>query len=159
MTAPTLNLEDLAEAYLVANTPAFLVRRFRADPSVQAVAATYSVEDLVSKVAEHSQAIFRTLDDRVMAYAYLVALTFKSPAEVEAALTPEILSRLEWARTIIDQYRAAAATTSGTVIEKVAKQPAKLGRAPIQISSASTQVAKPSVKMPKVAVKIDTSSV
>lgn len=97
-----LNEPQLARIYLVANTPSYLYRHFRADSSVLEIAKRNTIDDLVSFAASIANAPKRTLRDVVSAYAALVALTFKNQHEVSEKTADVSFENLDWARRIVD---------------------------------------------------------
>jgi hypothetical protein len=96
-----LNQSQLAQIYLVANTPSYLFRHYRADSSIWEVARRYSVAELVLSVAEIAHLDERTLNQVVLAYAALVALSFKNPKEVHAATAHVSFAGLNWAEHLL----------------------------------------------------------
>jgi hypothetical protein len=97
-----LNESQLARIYLVANTPSYLLRKFRADPSVFELSKRNTVDDLVSFAANIPNSDKRTLKDVVFAYAAIVALTFKNRQEVAEKGAHVSFEHLDWARRILD---------------------------------------------------------
>ena len=96
-----LNIDQLAQTYLVANTPSYLYRHYRSDQSVQDFARHNNTEDLVSIAEQISRFKNRTLEDLILAYAAIVALTFKDFREVKDALGRASFTGLDWATDII----------------------------------------------------------
>jgi hypothetical protein len=98
-----LNEPQLARIYLVANTPAYLYRNYRADPSVWEIARRHTVDDLVSFAVEHANE--RKLKDVVFAYAALVALSFKDQREVLDRTANVSFENLDWGRKLLELGR------------------------------------------------------
>jgi hypothetical protein len=106
-----LNQSQLAQIYLVANTPSYLFRHYKADSSIWELARRYSVDELVSAIAEIANLNERTLNHIVLAYAALVALSFKNPREVEAAASRVSFDRLNWAQHILALAKSQQTST------------------------------------------------
>jgi len=96
-----LNEPQLARTYLVANTPSYLLRHYRAEPSVYDLATRNTVDDLVSFASEVANDDKRKLKEVVFAYATIVALTFKNQSEVNEKLTNISFQKLDWAEKIL----------------------------------------------------------
>lgn len=101
---PRIEVQSLAQVFLVANTPAYLVKHFRRSDSVQRLANEASTEELV-QLYERA-AGNRTLDElTVLGYAALVALTLQNTNKARRAL--QQLSggpHLDWGPRIIQQF-------------------------------------------------------
>jgi len=97
-----LNTQELAGAYVAANTASYLFRRFRAESSVLDFARAHSAQELAAHAANIAANVeHANLIAVVSAYAAVVALTFKEPQDVTAALAGKSLDRLEWADLIL----------------------------------------------------------
>jgi hypothetical protein len=103
----TVGLRRLAEIYLMANTPAFLFRQFRADASLRSFARASSSADLVGQVTSYSSSPSRSLEDLAKSYAALVALTLRDTDEVLPLLRAANVSGLDWAQAIIELWLAS----------------------------------------------------
>lgn len=101
---------------MIANTPTYLFRRFRADQSVKMLADAHSAVDLLVEVKLREQAE-QTLLDQVVSYACLVALSFKPPLEVEKALALCTPMNLDWAEEIVELFETLGPRSSLTVLE------------------------------------------
>lgn len=109
-----LNEKELSRIYLVANTPSYLLRHYRADESVQALARSKTAFDLLSHAADIAKRRDRTLEEVVSAYAALVATTFKSPKETLGLSKAFSLEGLNWASDILS-FAANQKTTTQQV--------------------------------------------
>lgn len=98
-----LNVDALANIYMVANTPSYLFRHYRNNSSVQDFADAHSGEDLVAEIKRVSAISLseRTVDDIAVAYAAVVGLTFKEAPGVKALVENVDLSRILWAERIL----------------------------------------------------------
>jgi len=72
-----LKFEAAMQAFALANTPLFVVRKLRSDPEVLALSARSSPEHLLDKLNTSLSRKPRSLRSAVMPYVYLVALFLK----------------------------------------------------------------------------------
>ena len=114
LNVSALNLEQLGMVYLVANTPSYLYRHFRLDSSIQEVARGSSVEELNAAIKEKLSIPTerRTIEDIVLIYALLVALTFKDQVEVERSITSIELTTVDWGKKILDIWKNSSGPTT-----------------------------------------------
>lgn len=86
--------ERVCEVYAVSNTPAYLVRKLRGEPSTLSFARANSADDLIGLISGKDSKEVRTLEDVALAYAAMVALTYKGHANFEklSRLRPKNLS-------------------------------------------------------------------
>jgi hypothetical protein len=73
-----LSIDRIFEIYAVANIPAYLFRKLRSEESVKAFADANTSEDLRRLVCETDRKQCRSPVDVAIAYAAVVALTYKS---------------------------------------------------------------------------------
>ena len=77
----TISEIDLSQAcgdYMVANTPLFLIRKFRASAAVRRIADTMSGAEITAALQEYATRQPETLRDAVVPYACLVALSMQN---------------------------------------------------------------------------------
>ena len=101
----SLNENQLGRIYIVANTPSYLFRHFRAEQSVQRLAKQNTAQDLIEFARGVAVANKRTLKQVIEAYAAIVALTFKDKGTIE--IDPDSFNGLDWARSILAFASAA----------------------------------------------------
>lgn len=90
-----LDLQAIAEQYMIANTPRFLYKHLRQIPSVRELAVQSTPRELLKAIDAIEQKQDRNADDIATAYAMLVALSFQEYGRVREAVagwTPTILS-------------------------------------------------------------------
>ena len=102
------DVEGLAEYYMYANTPLYLLKHFRKHPSVQALALNASGEELVEAFNELIPKPEKALGDIIHLYAYLVALTSKEYSSVYRLLEGLEIPRSGWVADILAVFRATA---------------------------------------------------
>lgn len=97
-----LNVDSLVETYLFANTPAYLFKRLRSNPSVQRMANRYQPAELMEFY--QAKAAGRDLDARDIAagYAALVALAIQASGEAQTSLKQARSPHLPWGPRIIE---------------------------------------------------------
>jgi hypothetical protein len=101
--------------YLLANTPLFLFKRFRAIETTRALAERFTPGELVDAFNEHANRHEHVNDDDlVRAYLALTALSFSKRAEAENASQRLRLQRAPWASSIL---RSALAAPTATAVE------------------------------------------
>jgi hypothetical protein len=109
-----LNLEQLTRIYLVANTPSYLYRNYRSDSSVLEFSKINSVGDLVTSLSHTANipASERSLNQIVVAYACLSALTFKNHNEVTKALYNKTFDSINWAGRMLELWETWSSVTT-----------------------------------------------
>lgn len=68
------NLQNAAQAYAVANTPLFLIRRLQEDSTVQEIATSFSGEEILAELQRSAARAPESLLDYTRPYVYLIAL-------------------------------------------------------------------------------------
>lgn len=121
--ASYLNEAQLARIYLVANTPLYLYRHYRDDPSVHELVRKNTISDLVGIIKDIAGTNDRTLKEITLAYASLVALTFKNPKEVKAATSQVHMGGITWARAILAFGASQQASSQQFTVKLEPKDP------------------------------------
>lgn len=105
-----LNLVELRQAYMFANTPGYLVRRFLSDLSVRELTSNFALEDLLFALSEISdmRKEEREIDDIVVAYSCLIILG-QFPGYKRKALESGISRVLDWVDEVLE-YSAVRRT-------------------------------------------------
>lgn len=108
-----LNFNQLARIYVMANTPSYLYRHYKADSSVREFAKLNTIEGLINIIREVAALTpeNRKIEHIVLAYAAIVALTFKNPIEVIHNLADLSLESLFWAKEILSLWNSSQTTT------------------------------------------------
>ncbi len=101
METYSINEEFLSDILLVSNTPSYLFRRFRADPSVQWLGNHLSEIQLAAATSTFGNKPQKSFVDRVYAYAYLVAMSFKHAPAIRAAIHKHPLPVIEWGEELL----------------------------------------------------------
>lgn len=101
---PQDSLDELKEVFLFANVPSYLLRRFRSFMSAGGFGESFAVQDLINTINEVEQRETPTLDDIVVGYAALVALTFKSVDEYDPFIKNVAFKKLDWAEKMLRIY-------------------------------------------------------
>src|SRR5436309_2500197 len=105
-----INFRQAQGSFLIANTPIFLLRKLQADAAVQRLAASMTGEQLLAGLRTVSATEPQTLEQAVLPYIFLVALSFRmdEPALLRRAtlVTPHSAHRwFDYIRTILIQTR------------------------------------------------------
>src|SRR3989344_7434722 len=104
-------LDHLAAIYLVANTPAYLYDRYRAEQCIQSLARDKSTRELVAIATQIAADTNRTPTELAVGYAALVALTFKDFREATSVLDGVRLEQLEWSDRILELWKVSLVST------------------------------------------------
>jgi hypothetical protein len=107
-----INRSAAMRHYMLANTPRYLYRHLREDPSVEAFAKLSTPKELVAAIIRIEKQPERSAEDISLAYVMLVALSFQDYRDVTAALSGWRPQVLRWATHIISILnRPSLATT------------------------------------------------
>jgi hypothetical protein len=96
-----LLLDGLVESYLFANTPSYLLRRFRVDPQVSALSLR-GADELVEVIRDVAQAADRGVVDVVAAYAAAVALIIQGAPQASQLANDSSLRTLVWLSRVFE---------------------------------------------------------
>jgi hypothetical protein len=111
-----VNLHALAEAYVLANTPGYLLRRLRGDALVGALSSDHTTSDIAAEIDALLRREQLSFDDVLFAYALVTALTLKDYNEAYPALSSLPIGRLEWGPGILRAWDSTrSATSSGSI--------------------------------------------
>jgi hypothetical protein len=80
-TISEIDLTQACEAFAIANTPLFLVRKLQADPAVHATSQRFSGQQLLDGLREVLREEPKGIIDSVRPYALLVALSLQGDIE------------------------------------------------------------------------------
>jgi len=108
----TLNIPAFVRHYMLANTPGYLYRHLRAEPSVKSLAEASTPKELLAAVTSLEVRPERRPEDVAIAYAMLVALSFQNYGAVREALTNWQPKTLTWARHILSIITQTAIVTT-----------------------------------------------
>src|SRR5215469_15030995 len=126
-----IDLKQAEQTLAVSNTPLFLLRRLRADLSVQGIATTFSSDDILRELKRLLSKKPASLSDAARPYAYLVALSFLNSA-----------SFLQQAAQLKAKYHGWFPYLAQVLIETFTPTSVQ----PIQIKPKVTQEASPSLQ-------------
>lgn len=105
-------IRDVCEILLVSNTPLYLYKHLRRLQTVQTMAKETPEHEIASEFARRVSLPKRRMGDVAVAYACLVALTYKPQSVALETLASLDLSRLDWASTIRNVFFARARSES-----------------------------------------------
>ena len=106
-----IDLKPLIDAYLFANTPMYLYRHFRNNASLQELAERTSIQILVAEYDRRTVKETRSIEDIVVAYSTLIAITFLKYQRALEVFENLGLSRLDWG----DEIRSIFTSTTKIV--------------------------------------------
>lgn len=119
-----LNVENLPETYVFANTPMYLFKRYRLSYSVRKMAVRTPVESLITQFNDIGRKPEKSLDDVVLAYAILVSFTWLNYEDAIKAFSSVDLSYLNWGRDIKLIFQTVVVPTSKIDLKVKRKKPA-----------------------------------
>ena len=109
---------EIAELVVVANTPAYLLRRLRENGIVAALARSYAATDLL----KYAHALFETNKEHLTltaashVYAALVAAIMRPAPEFDDALRKVGVPSIRWATDFVRQAKETPSTNAQTII-------------------------------------------
>lgn len=106
MKLDDINIEAVAEVYLLANTPAYLYRQLQKHDAVHWLARNIGASELLKECRRIASMKERSLTDVAGAYAALVALLNKMPGPTDELLRTLGSLDLDWAPNIVAMFRA-----------------------------------------------------
>ncbi|MCI0488619.1 MAG: hypothetical protein L0229_18685 [Blastocatellia bacterium] len=106
-----LDLETLKSHYIVSNTPAYLYKYFRRDNSVQKLAEAASYSELEKIFNSKLKKKEKDLDDLVIIYALVVALSYHDYSKVRSFFEKLSDVDIEWLSNIKEIYLSSAEVT------------------------------------------------
>jgi len=112
-----LSLRDAIQIYVLANTPSYLLRKLRSEPSVKSFAEANTAEGLLNTVKKINRKRVRSLKAVSLAYASLVAMTFKKPEDLQTLLSYRP-KNLVWLSKILSlhEHRRVSSTSINLVV-------------------------------------------
>jgi hypothetical protein len=132
---------SLLRVFSVANTPAYLYKRLRQEPTLRALAERLSAPELGALFNELASQERRSLLDVARAYSALIAVSLKPFDDSQAVMQLLELDRLDWARSLAEIANASAQPTS--VLEINAPP---LARSPLVLTDSTTNRESRSIK-------------
>lgn len=138
-----VDVESLCQIYLVSNTPRYLYKHLRSNPSVQWMANNLSINQLTAIYAESLQKSGRSINEVVMAHAVLAALSHMSYGDIAPALDSLQTANLKWASEMIDILKK----TRKIFLTVSMEIPKAWGNVASETSTASINVTKPIIEI------------
>jgi hypothetical protein len=111
-----INEEFLTDIVIVSNTPAYLFRRFRRDPSVQGLGQQLSEFQLAEAASYFGTRAEKSFLDRVYVYAHLIALSFKHVQAIKEAIRQHLLPPIEWGTELLRLVMSEAFSETRTFV-------------------------------------------
>lgn len=116
-----LNRDVVLSTYVFSNTPSYLFRRLRREPSVKAVSDHSPTEQIVRGIERLTSKPERDAESIAYAYALLVALSYKQPEELARALGTANIEGLNWLPAIRDYISGLTPTVRATFSASTAR--------------------------------------
>ncbi|MCI0695141.1 hypothetical protein L0337_24420 [candidate division KSB1 bacterium] len=106
-------LDRLKEIFLFANTPSYLYKNFRQDPTVLGLSEKYSTEELIEFFEQIVKSEKLDTESLIMSYALLFAISLKDYAESHQFLKRiDKYKNLEWIKELQEIILANAKATN-----------------------------------------------
>jgi len=99
-----LNIERLAEYYILSNTPYFLFKKFSNEDSIKVMAEKYSTNELIELFKQKYLSELKSIEEVVMLYSILISLLFKPYDEVKNFMSEVPKYNFRWSKQISDIY-------------------------------------------------------
>lgn len=106
-----LNISSLKAIYLFSNTPMYLYKNFRKDPSVQELSDKYSADDLIDLFYQFANESDRNVENLVVIYSIIISLTYKEYQQVKVFFETKELYGIEWFEMIRDIFFSTSTAT------------------------------------------------
>lgn len=140
--ASNIDFKSAADAYAVANTPLFLLRKLREDSAVAELASRFSGECILTALAESLKEKPKTLEEYVQPYAYLTALSMVPDRSfLDRAVSLDGSGSWEWFRYLHRVLAESDLPTSFAVVRVKSPQRATTW-SDLARSSSSTEVSR-----------------
>lgn len=104
ISANDLNIDELAQIFILANTPNYLYKNYSSDPSINKLAEGYSSEDLITVFREINRKEITSCEDVVLFYSVIVALSKKPSKDVRELFKEMNGLSFRWAKQISEIY-------------------------------------------------------
>ena len=98
------SIREFREIYLYSNNPIYLFKKLRQLQAVQQLAHNFDAKELFEEYSQRVKGVERTLEDVAIAFACLVALTYKEQTEAISIFRSINPTDLKWASAIRDLY-------------------------------------------------------
>jgi len=90
------DLDSLKEVYVFANTPSYIYKNFRKHRAVYELSRSYDAATLMDYFEQNVSAKEKSLEHTVLAYVFLIALTFKKYHEIKQYIDELDKFQLDW---------------------------------------------------------------
>ena len=107
-----IDIKQLTNSYLFANTPMYLYRHFRRNISIKELAENNPPQKLASEYKELISKKLKSINDIVIAYSILIAVTFLEYQQALEVFDTIDVSKLDWGNDIKDIYTSRTKSTN-----------------------------------------------
>ena len=107
-----LDLATLTQIQILSNTPGYLYKHFKNDPSLRAFAESCSVDNLTDFVASLVKRKHRSGNYHVLLYAIAVSLSFKEYGDIRQLLDQLGKIDIKWLPRLVQLIQSSLVTTS-----------------------------------------------
>lgn len=98
------SVASLRDAFIFANTPAYLFKRFRGDASVQEIGMECTEDEIDSMLKRLRPSANADVYEVIRFYAALIALTFRDSDKADALLEAWADSGIHWVPELVGYY-------------------------------------------------------
>ena len=120
MNIETWNTTRLEYIYGVANTPMFIVRKFKTDPLVIGISQQNSANDILAELTASLANAPTTARERIIPFALLVALSLKADRRVVESAIELPCAGYRWYKLVGETLlQSMTNVTRGTIVTKI----------------------------------------
>src|SRR4051794_7146596 len=102
-----LDIDKLEHVLAIANTPNYLYRHLRENVGIDLLAKDTSVAELFEFIQSFMEVEEATFKMEAVAYAALIALTYKPVSEVDAWIEQHGIPPMRWATHILAEHKVS----------------------------------------------------
>lgn len=111
------NFTKAEAAYVVANTPLFIVRNLKSDPAVIKVAGSFSVKQIVDEIRERLGTPPGTARDRIIPFILLGALAVRQERAAIAEVATIESASYRWFKPVVESLLATVRPVARSTIQ------------------------------------------
>ncbi|MBI5662550.1 MAG: hypothetical protein HZC46_10435 [Ignavibacterium album] len=99
-----LNIEKLAEYYILSNTPYFLFKKFSNEDSIKVMSEKFTTNELIELFKQKYLSELKSIEEVVMLYSILISMIFKPYEEVKNFMSEVPKYNFRWSKQISEIF-------------------------------------------------------
>jgi hypothetical protein len=111
-----IDIDTLKREYMFASNPEYIYDTYRVNNTIITLTKNMDAKDIIKEYESIIQKEKKSIDDVVMAYSMLIAITFLDFPDAKKYMDSIDLSKLEWGEKIKEIYMRNAKSTSFKII-------------------------------------------